>query len=238
MRARPLRREDLPEVRRRYEETFPEYERADFDALVHHAARGDAQWVGLYGDGLEGFAYTMCTDRMLFILYLAVNEELRGRGIGSAALIALRSMHPGRKVFLNIEPPDEPDCPNREQRARRQAFYVGNGFVPCGRIHAEEADYIVMCYMSRIFEEEMEAFRIDSGLDLLFGSGAVYESNPSVPRDVRLRAIAPIYGTRRGPALSGPGICRRRCPRCPMRSPASNRTPDSHPLSPRRAWRA
>ncbi len=171
----PIHREDREAAVSLYRSSFPDRERADVDRLFSHLVRGDAEWLGIYDPDLRGMVYALYSGRMAFLLYLAVAPEHRGSGLGSQALEAFRLRYPYRKLFLNIEPPDE-DVPDKEVRLRRQAFYVRNGFIPCGRLRSAEGDYITMCYMGRITPEEFSAFRIEVGLDLLFDGGAVLET--------------------------------------------------------------
>lgn len=172
---RPVPPSDMETARELYLGSFPEYERTSVDRLEAHVLRGDAEWLGIYDeDCLRGMIYTLFNDRILFILYLAMDPGYRGRGYGSASLKAVMERHPHRKTFLNIEPPDE-ECDNREQRLKRQGFYVRNGFIPSGRLHTSDGDFITMCYMGRISNEELELFRKEVGMDILFDSEMVLE---------------------------------------------------------------
>lgn len=80
------------------------------------------------GDDFCGFTYTVENEDMVFVLYLAVNDEIRSKGYGTAILTDLKARASGRGVALNIEPLD-PHAANSEQRERRLEFYRRNGFV-------------------------------------------------------------------------------------------------------------
>lgn len=176
---RPVSSDDMGRARALYLDSFPEYERVPLDKLEAHLIRGDTGWLGIYEGGrLCGTAYVLFNERILFILYLAVDPSCRNNGYGSAALKAVMERHPYHKTFLNIEPPDE-ECDNSEQRLRRQGFYVRNGFIPSGRLHTSDGDFITMCYMGRITDEELNLFRLDVGLDILFDGGMELERSQS-----------------------------------------------------------
>ncbi len=83
------------------------------------------------GDDFCGFTYTVENEDMVFVLYLAVNDEIRSKGYGTAILADLKARASGRGVALNIEPLD-PHAANSEQRVRRLDFYRRNGFFQYG----------------------------------------------------------------------------------------------------------
>ena len=72
-------------------------------------------------------AFIITHGDLSFLLYLAVAEGSRGMGYGTRALDEVKRMSAGRRLFLNIEPTDEP-AENMGQRLRRTRFYERNGF--------------------------------------------------------------------------------------------------------------
>lgn len=56
------------------------------------------------------------------VLFLAVEETLRGNGYGSQILDAIRRAYPDKRLILDVEMPD-PEAENQEQRTKRIAFY-------------------------------------------------------------------------------------------------------------------
>ena len=118
-------------VKNIYLSSFPKEERLPFPLL-----RAFALWRGVdftaYTDGEKalGFTYTIAADDILFVLFFAVDETDRGRGVGSAILSELKAK--SRAVVLNIEPLD-PHAGNYEERCRRFRFYEKNGFYDTGR---------------------------------------------------------------------------------------------------------
>lgn len=120
------------EIKALYHSAFPQKERLPWSAVRLMTAMKQYDLTAYYdGDALCGFAYTLHFRDALFVLYLAVKEELRGKGYGSGILEQLKQSHPNKTIFLNIEPPDE-NAPNAGQRQKRLAFYRKNGFYETG----------------------------------------------------------------------------------------------------------
>ena len=66
-----------------------------------------------------------------FILYLAVNPEMRSRGIGGAILDCVYAQAGDKIIVLNVEPRDSA-ADNHKQRERRIAFYARHGICETG----------------------------------------------------------------------------------------------------------
>lgn len=113
-----------------YSESFPESERIPFDILVRMTDDPGCRFLWMSVDGaFSGIAYTVETDNLVFLLYLAVSPGSRNSGLGSDSLWLVKCGCNGRRLFLNIEPTDEP-AENMGQRLRRTRFYERNGFSP------------------------------------------------------------------------------------------------------------
>lgn len=74
-----------------------------------------------------GFIYLIYQKDMIFILYLAINTELRSKGYGSYLLKWCLNKYRDKKIFLNIEEVRE-EFDDYEIRKRRLDFYLRNGF--------------------------------------------------------------------------------------------------------------
>lgn len=98
--------------------------------VPHHPGRGSVRGVFL-PDPPPGMAY---------LFFFAVDEERRGKGLGSAALAALKERYAGKRLFLARERLDEP-CDNLDQRMRRHAFYLRNGFADLP-LHIQEGSVV------------------------------------------------------------------------------------------------
>ena len=111
---------------------FPPEERVPASLLALNALRRPVRLLAFYdGDVFAGFLNACFTDRMVYALYLAVNDEVRSRGYGSRILAWLKAEAGARPVALEIEMLDDA-APNAEQRERRLRFYERNGFSDTG----------------------------------------------------------------------------------------------------------
>ena len=71
--------------------------------------------------------------KMIFIMFLAVDESLRTKGYGSAILKEIKNRYPDKKIMVSIEPCND-SAPDIEVRKRRKAFYRKNGYGETGYI--------------------------------------------------------------------------------------------------------
>ncbi len=123
---------DRGALRRLYHEAFPKYEQMPWWLLRLLSLRRDMGVDGYYdGTQMCGLTFSVATDKVLFILFLAVNDQCRGRGWGSAMLTKLKEEYPGHAIVLNVELLD-PAAENYDQRLRRMRFYGKNGFFDTG----------------------------------------------------------------------------------------------------------
>ena len=91
-----------------------------------------------------GITYTIESEKMVFLLYFAVNAQQRSKGYGSRIIHELKELAAGREIILNVEKPDR-SAENSAQRMQRIAFYERNGFYPGGfYLHIEGTDYLVL----------------------------------------------------------------------------------------------
>lgn len=121
---------DNEELRRLYETAFPEQEQIPYEELIGLMDKMDIDYTAYYDDDvLVGLTMVLRLPRYNWAWYFAVRDDLRGRGYGqgilSMVLEKYRNDHP---FIMDIESPYQPDAPNPEQRRRRHAFYVRNGF--------------------------------------------------------------------------------------------------------------
>lgn len=115
---------------RLYRAAFPKAERKPVFVILERWRRGKMDiWCLRRGDRFSGLAITINGEDLTLIDYLAVSEDCRGEGIGSAALIALRELYKDKGLFLEIESVYE-DVPSLAQRQRRKAFYLRCGLTP------------------------------------------------------------------------------------------------------------
>ena len=128
--ARVSRLRDWIHIRRLYARAFPPSERKPFSIILSMRRKGKTDVWCFYRDGrFAGFASTINGDGLIMIDYLAVEEKLRGQGVGAGALKALCDAYPDAGLFVEIESPFEPG-EDQADRIRRKAFYERCGFVP------------------------------------------------------------------------------------------------------------
>ena len=145
---------DIPRVKQINAEAFPDNERVEIDDLFNFGSDGTMDILGIYPDEeIAGFFVILTAERIVYIAYFAVSAEKRSRGMGSAALAALRELYRGRQVVVDFESVLEPDT-DTAQRERRRAFYLRNGFYATGWY---------MFYMDAEFEITSSEAEFDKG---------------------------------------------------------------------------
>ena len=103
-----------------------------FFLIKRFSKRRDVSLTAFYdGETFCGFSYSVESDTLFLVLYLAVSKEVRGQGYGGKILSYLKETHPDKTVVLHIEPLDE-SAPNIEERKSRLNFYLKNGFINTG----------------------------------------------------------------------------------------------------------
>ena len=124
-----LRDQDIRPI---YFDAFPKKERMPFFLMVLMSKLWNTQFWGFYdGDTPCGFAYFAVHRNLLFLMFLAVDNNLRSKGYGSAILAKIRDTYPDKKLIVSIEPCED-TAPDIEVRKRRKAFYQRNGYSETG----------------------------------------------------------------------------------------------------------
>ncbi len=119
----------MKQIEALYMRAFPPAERKPFSMILRTRAKENAEILAIEtADGaFAGEAITVQCGGLVLVDYLAVSEEKRGCGVGSAVLGLLRERYAGKRLFLEIESTKEQGAPNAEQREKRKAFYLRNG---------------------------------------------------------------------------------------------------------------
>lgn len=131
---RPMTPPDLPAYRGLYESAFPPSERKELSFMLEGemAAAYDALVIETPDCPVAGLIISVRHGDFIMLDYLAIRPDLRGQGIGHAAMPQIirycRSHAPGKHIFFEIEAPG-PDHENSIQRSRRLEFYRSCGFV-------------------------------------------------------------------------------------------------------------
>ena len=133
MRSEQLNPADVnEEVRRLYETAFPKEEQIPWKDLMRLMKTMSLDFSVYYEDeNLVGLTVVYLRPQFNWFWYFAVPEELRGQGIGQRILTQLIEEYKGKSNILDMESPEQV-CENSEQRKRRHAFYLRNGFRDTG----------------------------------------------------------------------------------------------------------
>ena len=120
------------DVRRLYESAFPKEEQIPWKDLMRLMKTMSLDFTVYYEDGnLVGLTIVYPRKQFNWFWYFAVPEELRGQGVGQRILTQLIEKYKGKSNILDMESPEQV-CENSEQRKRRHAFYLRNGFRDTG----------------------------------------------------------------------------------------------------------
>ena len=120
------------DVRRLYESAFPKEEQIPWKDLMRLMKTMSLDFTVYYEDeNLVGLTIVYPRPQFNWFWYFAVPEELRGQGIGQRILTQLIEKYGGQSNILDMESPEQV-CENSEQRKRRHAFYLRNGFRDTG----------------------------------------------------------------------------------------------------------
>ena len=132
--------------KRLFRSAFPAVEKIPFWILRLFSLRKGIDFLSFSDNGaFVGFIYLVSYKKTTFVLYLAIDGSLRGKGYGSRVLSQIKAEKPGQRIVLNIEPLDD-KAPNAEQRRKRLAFYERNGFSESGYVARDSsASYDALC---------------------------------------------------------------------------------------------
>jgi len=116
------------QIKRLYKTAFPEDEQIPWEDLVRLVREMPLDFTAYYdGETFIGFTIVYPRKQFNWFWYFAVQEELRGKGYGQQILTQLIEKYKGQTCVLDMESPTQV-CENIEQRRRRHAFYLRNGF--------------------------------------------------------------------------------------------------------------
>ena len=154
----PVSVSDLPAVLALYERAFPENERSPLDPMLEDQT-GSAEILSVYQETLFcGFVSILKCDDLVHIIYFAVEESMRGRGIGSKILEEIQMQYPGKRIIVDIEQPDE-FVENNAERISRKNFYLRCGYLRNDfEYHWRGTDYTILSRGGNITHEEFRQF--------------------------------------------------------------------------------
>lgn len=115
---------------RLYLSAFPAAERKPFSIIAKMYREGRTDVWRICQEGrMVGLATTIQGGGLVLLDYFAVNDRLRGQGIGSHALEMLQQRYAHAGLFVEIESTREPGA-DLVQRLRRKQFYLRGGMAP------------------------------------------------------------------------------------------------------------
>lgn len=119
-------------IRKLYETAFPVEEQIPYEDLMILMDKMPLDFTAYYDDKeFIGFTIVYPWKTFNWFWYFAVRSELRGKGYGQQILSRLIDEYKDCMNILDMESPDQV-CENLEQRKRRCAFYLRNGFRKTG----------------------------------------------------------------------------------------------------------
>lgn len=111
-----------------YYRAFPQYEQETWRRLLFKCLFRRADFLVFYDqERFVGLSYVIHHHEIHYVLYLAVNDQVRSQGYGSRILDQLKRRYASDTLILDIEQPDRMAA-NNQQRLRRLHFYRKNGF--------------------------------------------------------------------------------------------------------------
>ena len=111
-----------------YKSAFPKSERAPMAFLFQRAKKDMVKFTAYYDEAtFVGFSYTITVGDLTYLLYLAIQTNIRSKGYGAQILSNIKEQHPDNRIVLNIEIEDE-KADNNAERIRRKSFYLKNGY--------------------------------------------------------------------------------------------------------------
>lgn len=120
------------DVGRLAREAFPPGEYFPPRKLMRMARADDFDfWKILDGSAFVGFMVVKTYDDLAYLFFLDIDPSHRSKGYGARALALLRTLYPQKRLILDFEMLDE-TAANNEQRKKRRAFYLRNGFQETG----------------------------------------------------------------------------------------------------------
>ncbi|MBR3503989.1 MAG: GNAT family N-acetyltransferase [Clostridia bacterium] len=148
----------LEDVMALYLRAFPANERRPLDVLLRDESGASDVLAVREGDGFVGLAILLTWRDITHILYFAVSEELRGRGLGGEILRSIRTLYPRNRIIADIEQPYD-GAPDDPLRRRRMAFYARNGFAPTEIQYTWRGErYIIVAMGGSVSEQEFDDF--------------------------------------------------------------------------------
>lgn len=116
---------DLALLEKLYEQSFPVEERRPWPLIAKPSKKDSPKLFAILADGHIAGMLTLWTfEHFAYIEHLAINPDLRGKGVGSVAIRELIEKIGMKPIVVEIEPPTE----SKPDTVRRHDFYSRLGF--------------------------------------------------------------------------------------------------------------
>ena len=129
----------MDEIEKLYLEAFPKDERFPFWILEECSKEKNSDlYAVIDNDKFIGMCYIVNCANAYYLMYLAVEPNLRNKNYGSKILSDLKEKY--QLLFLSI------DEPNDSISIRRKNFYLKNGFYDINRVYEDTGiNYEILC---------------------------------------------------------------------------------------------
>lgn len=145
-----------PAVRQTLNEAFPLSERVPMWVLNLLTKRRGIQFNAIFdGEQFCGLLYTAEGPQTIFVIYFAVNRQVRSQGYGGRILELLKAK--GKTIVLNAERPDA-QAANAAQRQNRLRFYRRQGILETG-YYVDEGSESYLILSSEGTNVDLNAYR-------------------------------------------------------------------------------
>lgn len=119
-------------VKEIYETSFSKEDRMPFLMMLFMSYLKSTHFISFYEENvLCGFVYMATMRKITFVMFFAVDENIRSRGYGSCILNKIQSLYPNNKIISTIERCNV-ESENMNERIRRKNFYIKNGYRETG----------------------------------------------------------------------------------------------------------
>lgn len=149
---------ELVQIEKLYQNAFPDNERKPLASLIQDTS-GSSEVISFFDEGLFcGFACLLTQQDITHIIYFAIEDKIRGKGYGSAALTAVSEMRPVNRIIVDIESVNK-HALNNDQRRKRKTFYLRNGYTESGVEYGwQKESYEILVLGGNISKKEFHSF--------------------------------------------------------------------------------